>query len=456
MNTSHAAPIQVAVVGHTNTGKTSLVRTLLRSKSFGAVNDSAGTTRHVERASLLADGKHVLSLYDTPGLEDSLGLLAALSSNERKLSVTRLQSFIDEAGKHPGFDQEIKVLRQAGQSDLLLYVVDVRARRLEKFSAELDILASLGKPIIPVFNFIVGQTDQLRQWRDMTVSHNLHAALEFDTVAFDFEAEKRLYQKMQSVLESRYDDLQRLIDHRSSEWQALCEAAVQRSQTLLIDAAILQVDVVDGGREAALSSLRGKARQLEQRGLHDLLKLFAFSRQDIELAQLPVSDGQWELDLFSVNTLRMFGLDARSSALKGAAAGAGLDLMVGGISLGAAAAAGALLGAGVSTFRRYGKRITSALSSQDSICLDDTSMSLLLLRQLDLLRRLTHRGHAAQGQMELSTMDDKQQHPLPEQWPSILAGLRTGLANRSASNSQFQSAKAELFAVLTKTSFSTS
>lgn len=49
--------LEIAVVGHTNTGKTSLIRTLLRSTSFGRVDDAAGTTRHVERATILPEVK---------------------------------------------------------------------------------------------------------------------------------------------------------------------------------------------------------------------------------------------------------------------------------------------------------------------------------------------------------------------------------------------------------------
>ena len=45
-------PLDIAVVGHTNVGKTSLLRTLLRQPDFGQVCDSAGTTRHVERTDL--------------------------------------------------------------------------------------------------------------------------------------------------------------------------------------------------------------------------------------------------------------------------------------------------------------------------------------------------------------------------------------------------------------------
>ena len=47
--------IQLSLVSHTNTGKTSLLRTLARDVGFGEVSDSAGTTRHVEGLRLMAD-----------------------------------------------------------------------------------------------------------------------------------------------------------------------------------------------------------------------------------------------------------------------------------------------------------------------------------------------------------------------------------------------------------------
>src|SRR5690606_19040296 len=74
--TEASNPIDLAVVGHTNTGKTSLMRTLLRDEYFGEVADRPGTTRHVESAQLLTGtGQAILVLRDTPGLEDAMGVL---------------------------------------------------------------------------------------------------------------------------------------------------------------------------------------------------------------------------------------------------------------------------------------------------------------------------------------------------------------------------------------------
>jgi len=58
----------IAIVGHTNTGKTSLLRTLTRDRTFGEVADSAGTTRHVQAATVTLENRDALIWFDTPGL----------------------------------------------------------------------------------------------------------------------------------------------------------------------------------------------------------------------------------------------------------------------------------------------------------------------------------------------------------------------------------------------------
>ncbi|MFM1832794.1 MAG: hypothetical protein RLZZ461_1110, partial [Planctomycetota bacterium] len=40
--------LRLAVVGHANTGKTSILQTLLRRRDFGIVSPRGGTTRAVE------------------------------------------------------------------------------------------------------------------------------------------------------------------------------------------------------------------------------------------------------------------------------------------------------------------------------------------------------------------------------------------------------------------------
>ncbi len=425
-------PINVAVVGHTNAGKTSLIRTLLRDDRFGKVEDEAGTTRYVEKSAIFAGDDEVLNLYDTPGFEDSSALLQALEDLSKtvkaRLPVDLLEAFIRQADSFPDFAQETKVLRQSINSDVLLYMIDVREPLLGKYLDEVEILSKAGKPILPVFNFIAGNNEALIRWREQMAQFNLHSALELDTVVYDFEAEKRLYQKLQSLLELRYDSLQALIDYRQEVWNSLTHAAAQRIFQLLAEVACHRREVA--GREVAgkrgisqadVTSMQDFVRNAEQQALRDLLTIFAFTQLDVDLQQLAVSDGQWELDIFSPRMLKDYGLSAGATALKGAAAGAGIDLMVGGLSLGAATMLGAALGAGWATARRYQQELKAALLGNKWLCVDDNTVSLLYLRQHKLLRTLTQRGHAAQNKLQLSSGVE---HSLSRSWYQVVKVLR--------------------------------
>lgn len=172
-------------------------------------------------------------------------------------------------------------------------------------------------------------------------------------------------------------------------------------------------------------------RKAEQSALRDLLSIFVFTQLDVELQQLPVRDGHWELDIFSPHMLKEFGLSAGATALKGAAAGAGIDLMVGGLSLGAAAMLGAVIGAGWATARRYQQELKAALQGHKWLCVDDNTVSLLYLRQHNLLRTLMQRGHAAQNKIKFSNNAEdslsertSSEHLLPKQWSSAVKLLR--------------------------------
>ncbi len=254
-----------------------------------------------------------------------------------------------------------------------------------------------------------------------------------------------LYQKLQSLLESHYDELQALLDYRRAVWNNLTHAAAQRIFQLLIEAACYrqEVDGKNGISSTDVASMQDFVRNAEQQALQDLLTIFTFTQVDIDLQQLSVRDGEWELDIFSPHALKAYGLSAGATALKGATAGAGIDLMVGGMSLGAAAALGAVLGAGWATVRRYQKELKAAWNGHKWLCVNDDTISLLYLRQRKLLHTLTHRGHAAQNKLQLGN-DEK--HSLPKQWSKVVKDIRQHpeWQQATASDSEYQKVKKQI------------
>ena len=148
MTESWKPPLKLAVVGHTNVGKTSLLRTLTRDVGFGEVSHRPSTTRHVEGARLSVDGEPLLDLFDTPGLEDAIALLDYLERlerpGERLDGPARLARFLEGSEARQRFEQEAKVLRQLLTCDAGLYVIDAREPVLANTSSSSRYLASTG------------------------------------------------------------------------------------------------------------------------------------------------------------------------------------------------------------------------------------------------------------------------------------------------------------------------
>lgn len=424
MTASGLPVLKVAVVGHTNTGKTSLLRTLTRDVAFGEISDSPATTRHVEGATLLVDGAPAVELYDTPGLEDSIGLLEHIDTRRSDRHVhwiDVIEDFLASSAAHGRFEQEAKTLRQVLASDVALYVIDVRDRVLGKYSDELEILARCAKPVLPVLNFLASPEAKTAQWREHLARLNLHAVAEFDTVVLNELAEQRLFEKMQVLLDPFRPTLQALIDDRRRQRADLVRASADLLADLLIDVTAYTVVVPahDQQRGQAEETLKRKVRAREHECVVAMLELFRFRPGDLEAEADPLVDGQWGLDLFNPASLRQFGLRAGGGATAGALSGLAIDAMTGGISLGAAAALGATVGALWGSFETHGRRMTELFRGYTELRVKDSTLRLLAVRQIDLLEALLRRGHASQDKIRLmaraqSRRKEWTEGPLPE------------------------------------------
>ncbi|MBI6741468.1 GTPase/DUF3482 domain-containing protein [Pseudomonas syringae] len=405
--------IKLAVVGHTNVGKTSLLRTLTGDVSFGEVSHRPSTTRHVEGARLSVDGEALVELYDTPGLEDAIALLDYLERldrpGERLDGPARLTRFLEGSEARQRFEQEAKVMRQLLDSDAGLYVIDAREPVLAKYRDELAVLASCGKPLLPVLNFVSAQQHREPEWREALSRLGLHALVRFDSVAPPEDGGRRLYESLALLLESARPRLERLIDDQEKQRTAKRHSAARLIAELLIDCAACRrsVETTVDQEQQAVEALRKAVRQREQQCVEALLKLYAFRKDDVSSSDLPLMEGRWGDDLFNPETLKLMGVRVGGGVAAGAAAGAGVDLMVGGVTLGAAALVGAIAGGALSTARSYGGRLLGKFKGRRELTVDDAVLRLLALRQRHLLLALGVRGHAALHSIELTTPQDK-------------------------------------------------
>ncbi len=144
--------ITLSLISHTNAGKTTLARTLLR-RDVGEVRDEAHVTLFNEAYSLIESGGAKMILWDTPGFGDSARLLKRLQSMERPIRWF-LSQIWDRFTDHPLWlaQQALKNVRE--DADVVLYLVNASESLAGGtfVEAEIEILSWLGKPVLVLLN----------------------------------------------------------------------------------------------------------------------------------------------------------------------------------------------------------------------------------------------------------------------------------------------------------------
>lgn len=392
--------LRVAVVGHTNTGKTSLVRTLTHNRAFGEVRDRGGTTRRIVSGELVADDGTRIELFDSPGLENAPELIDWLDdhSGDRHDGPARIRSLIEDQAASERFDHESRVLDLMLGVDVALYVIDAREPVLEKYQDELAVLGLCARPIVAVLNFTASPESREVQWRDALARVQLHTVLAFDAAVRDPATELSLFEKLKSQLDRHAAALSAWLEHRRTEERRRRRAALESIGSLLLDVAAF-VREVPADNEAAQQrvwrEMHDTIHRREQACVDTLLELYRFGREDYDESELPLSEGRWQADLFDPETFRHYGLRASGYAALGAGAGAAIDVGTAGLSLGAGTITGAALGAGAGLVRSAGSRLMGRLRGRERIQVNDAVVRLVMARSLELLASLARRGHGS-------------------------------------------------------------
>ena len=392
-------PLRIAVVGHTNAGKTSLLRTLARRRDFGEISPSPATTRRVEPIVLRASGEDAIVLLDTPGLEDSIGLLEAIdaAAPPREGKFDSIERFLASTEASGRFSQEAKALDAARRADLLLAVIDARDRVLPRHLDELELLARCGRPLVPVLNFVASEAAEPAAWREALARLGLHAVAEFDTVVFDAASEAKLFEKIRTLAEPHRDAIDRMLEERRRAREDRRQASARTIADLLLDAAgiVVEVDDPDTAAEASVARLRELLRERERRSHRELLAIAGFDPADAAVADAALEAFDVGVDLFSAEALKAAGFSAAGGAAAGAALGAAIDLAVGGLSLGAAAGLGAVIGGVLGATGRQARKLVLLAKGGREVAAGDPTLLVLLHRAIALASGLERRGHAS-------------------------------------------------------------
>lgn len=144
--------ITLSLISHTNAGKTTLARTLLR-QDVGEVRDAPHVTLFNESFTLLESGGFVLRLWDTPGFGDSARLMKRLK-RERNPVLWFLSQTWDRITDRPLWCSQQALKNVRDDADVVLYLVNAAEppEAAGYIAPEMEILGWTGKPVVVLLN----------------------------------------------------------------------------------------------------------------------------------------------------------------------------------------------------------------------------------------------------------------------------------------------------------------
>jgi hypothetical protein len=358
-------------LSHTNAGKTTLARTLLR-RDIGEVGDRAHVTEAAERHVLIeSEQGDVLALWDTPGFGDSARLLARLKHSNNPLGWFLSQVW-DRLTDRPFWSSQQALRNAQEHSDVLLYVVNAAEAPWDAgyVAAEMQILDWIGKPVLALLNQLgsprgdAAAAADVALWREHLLAHAaVHGVLSLDAFARCWVHEEALLRELQALLP---EPKQAACERLRAAWNARNLDVFERSMRVLAQqlarAAVdretfPEPDVqhkVRGWVQGVATGRERPSEQLAQAQEALIARLDADARAATEaLIRLHGLSGRAAAEQLQ-QLGREFAVDRPAdhhkatllgSILSGAASGLAADLAVGGLSFGAGALIGGLLGA---------------------------------------------------------------------------------------------------------------
>ena len=355
--------LTITLISHTNSGKTSLARTLL-CRDVGEQRDREHVTQQSEEYLWAAADGHHLLLWDTPGLGSTPLLLKRMAL--QRGPVQWFMSQVWDRLRDPGLYYSQLALRTAvEQADVLLYTINVSESPAAAgyVSMELSVLARIGKPVIALLNYTGpprpsadgGGDPGEEEWRQhLTHCPAVKAVLPLDAFFRCWVQESVLMDSIAALLPAVKQDA---FASLTAAWREDRTSTFRQAMNLLGTQLVLsatdhepaprekliqRIGISRGGLDAAYSNAQTLMLvRLETRSRETVDRLISLHGIDGRSNFRPTAGGS---DFGIPVKVHESVWGAVGAALTGAAAGLAADLHTGGLGFGGGTVAGFFLG----------------------------------------------------------------------------------------------------------------
>lgn len=382
--------VDLSLISHTNVGKTTLARTLLR-EDVGIIRDEAHVTEVSEPYTLMqTEPGDLLRLWDTPGFGDSIRLLKRLQQGDNALGWFLSQVW-DRYTDRPFWSSQQAIRNVREQADVVLYLVNASEDpgAAGYVDPEMQILEWIGKPILVLLNQLgpprplEEEKADVRRWsahlKDRT---SVRDTLVFDAFARCWVQEHVLLEHIAAVLpEEKQPGFKRLaaawrkrnLETFGSSMEVLARQLAGTSvdsesvpTRKLNDKARAWLGSLAGGDaqkdpvlEGAMRALAGRLDARVRGATDDLIELHGLSGRAAAQVLERMGGAYAVKDAADPGKATVLG-----AAVSGALGGLAADLMAGGLTFGAGVLIGGLVGA--AGMRGVAKAYNLARGSDDT------------------------------------------------------------------------------------------
>lgn len=341
---------RLAIMGHPNAGKSSVVATLTENDRI-AIDKRAGTTTKSDFYPVVIDGRTVIEFIDTPGFQNPNAILEWFQTHEDTPDLAH--AFVKAHRDDPLYAHDVALMEPVAEGAGIILVVDGSKRIKEKDRVEIELLRLTARPRMAILNNLSRQDRYMNQWRD-ALSKAFNSVREFNAHRATYDERIKLLNALKSIDQRWEPMLEEAVDAFAHDWERRTDQAVGTILDLLKQALSYRVSRTVKSGKVIFQSGRDRLKAEITAEFEDGLRRMEVEAQEHIRAHfrhnvwnLP-PDSVLSQDLLSEDVGQALGLSRRQLAMVGIAAGAAsgvtIDLATAGNSLGAGAFFGGVVG----------------------------------------------------------------------------------------------------------------
>jgi len=230
----------LAIMGHPNAGKSSVVSTLTENDRI-EIDKRAGTTTRSDAYPVIIDGQTILKFIDTPGFQNPTDILEWFQSHQDEIDLAG--AFVAAHQDDPLFSHDRALLEPISQGAGVILVVDGSKRIKEKDRTEMELLRLTGRPRMAVLNNLTAQQKHMPAWQE-ALSRTFNSVRELNAHRATYAERIRLLQALKGIDQRWEPRLEVTIQAFERDWERRIDQTVTTILGLLEDALALKVSRV--------------------------------------------------------------------------------------------------------------------------------------------------------------------------------------------------------------------